>query len=167
MVEPPRMSDERRAALLAAAAEVFARYGYRKASMDDVARAAGLSRLVQVFGSSETAGLGWRDDETAPYRCFPYWQGPDRDGSMLRHMMDGTTASFTVQDELVWKDSRHFLPQGRRDEVVQVGGRNVSPAHVAQVLRRHPRVQDASVQDLMAVEGISQELAQTIYQALR
>jgi AcrR family transcriptional regulator len=38
------MSDERRAALLAAAAEVFARYGYRKASMDDVARAAGLSR---------------------------------------------------------------------------------------------------------------------------
>mgnify|MGYP000181502491 FL=1 len=44
MVEPPRMSDERRAALLAAAAEVFARYGYRKASMDDVARAAGLSR---------------------------------------------------------------------------------------------------------------------------
>jgi AcrR family transcriptional regulator len=45
MVEPPRMSDERRAALLAAAAEVFARYGYRKASMDDVARAAGLSRL--------------------------------------------------------------------------------------------------------------------------
>ena len=124
---------------------------------DDIAaglRAAGLSRLVQVFGSSETAGLGWRDDETAPYRCFPYWQGPDRDGSMLRHMMDGTTASFTVQDELVWKDSRHFLPQGRRDEVVQVGGRNVSPAHVAQVLRRHPRVQDASVRLMRPDEGL-------------
>lgn len=73
---------------------------------------------------------------------------------MLRHMMDGTTASFTVQDELVWEDSRHFLPQGRRDEVVQVGGRNVSPAHVAQVLRRHPRVRDASVRLMRPDEGL-------------
>lgn len=71
-----------------------------------------------------TSGAPCPDDETTPYRCFPYWQGPDRDGSMLRHMMDGTTASFTVRDELVWEDSRHFLPQGRRDEVVQVGVEN-------------------------------------------
>lgn len=37
-------TDERRAAIVRAATQVFARYGYRKASMDEVARAAGLSR---------------------------------------------------------------------------------------------------------------------------
>lgn len=43
--EPPSgLVDERRTALLQAAVAVFARYGYRKASMDEVARAAGLSR---------------------------------------------------------------------------------------------------------------------------
>src|ERR1035438_6269291 len=36
--------DSRRDALLEAAVGVFARYGYRKASMDEVARAAGVSR---------------------------------------------------------------------------------------------------------------------------
>lgn len=38
------LAEERRAELLDAALGVFARYGYRKASMDEVARAAGLSR---------------------------------------------------------------------------------------------------------------------------
>lgn len=41
---PQGPADERRTALLQAAIQVFARYGYRKASMDEVARAAGLSR---------------------------------------------------------------------------------------------------------------------------
>ncbi len=47
--------DERRTALLKAALEIFARYGYRKASMDEVARAAGLSRqgLYLHFPSKE------------------------------------------------------------------------------------------------------------------
>ena len=42
--KPSALADERRTALLEAAIGVFARYGYRKASMDEVARAAGLSR---------------------------------------------------------------------------------------------------------------------------
>ena len=39
-----RTTETRRRALLDAAIEVFARFGYRKTSMDDVARAAGVSR---------------------------------------------------------------------------------------------------------------------------
>jgi AcrR family transcriptional regulator len=49
------LAEERRAELLDAALGVFARYGYRKASMDEVARAAGLSRqgLYLHFPSKE------------------------------------------------------------------------------------------------------------------
>jgi AcrR family transcriptional regulator len=49
------LADERRTALLEAAIAVFARYGYRKAAMDQVARAAGLSRqgLYLHFPSKE------------------------------------------------------------------------------------------------------------------
>ena len=47
--------DERHDALLRTALGVFARFGYRKASMDEIARAAGLSRqaLYLRFGSKE------------------------------------------------------------------------------------------------------------------
>jgi AcrR family transcriptional regulator len=49
------LSDARRRALLEAAVAVFSRFGFRKTSMDDVARAAGVSRqgLYLVFSSKE------------------------------------------------------------------------------------------------------------------
>jgi AcrR family transcriptional regulator len=59
MIDPPLMeverSDARQAALLDAAVGVFARFGYRKASMDEVARAAGVSRqgLYLQFANKE------------------------------------------------------------------------------------------------------------------
>src|SRR5450631_1416676 len=48
-------TDTRHDALLEAAVTVFARYGYRKASMDEVARAAGVSRqgLYLLFADKE------------------------------------------------------------------------------------------------------------------
>ena len=48
-------TDSRREALLEAAVGVFARYGYRKTSMDEVARAAGVSRqgLYLQFADKE------------------------------------------------------------------------------------------------------------------
>jgi AcrR family transcriptional regulator len=48
-------ADARQAAVLDAAVGVFARYGYRKASMDEVARAAGVSRqgLYLQFANKE------------------------------------------------------------------------------------------------------------------
>ena len=52
---PPPTDRSKHAALLEAAVGVFARFGYRKASMDDVARAAGVSRqgLYLSFANKE------------------------------------------------------------------------------------------------------------------
>src|SRR6267154_1405255 len=49
------IGDSRREALLEAAVGVFARYGFRKTSMDEVARAAGVSRqgLYLLFADKE------------------------------------------------------------------------------------------------------------------
>ena len=51
----PSPADARHLALLDAAVGVFARYGFRKSSMEDVARAAGVSRqgLYLVFSNKE------------------------------------------------------------------------------------------------------------------
>lgn len=123
---------------------------------DEVARAvmdAGLARLVQVYGSSETAGVGWRDSPDEDYHLFPYWE-VGKDGAQLERCgADGSRRSFALQDRLAWGAQGRFRPMGRIDHAVQVGGVNVFPGYVADVLRMHPKVADASVRAMRPDEG--------------
>jgi len=118
----------------------------------DELAAAGL-RLVQVYGSSETAGVGWREAGGAPFTLFPHWQGADGVPELVRQLPDGGRARFALQDKLEWIADRRFRPAGRIDQAVQVGGTNVFPGYVADVLRMHPAVADASVRLMRADEG--------------
>lgn len=111
----------------------------------------GLARLVEVFGSSETAGLGWRDDPEAPFRPFPWWRFP-AEGGVERTLADGTVASAALQDRLV-HDGAGFRPAGRRDTTVQVGGVNVCLDAVRAHLCTHPEVAAAAVRPMRPEEG--------------
>lgn len=134
---------------------------------DEVAQGvldAGLARLVQVYGSSETAGVGWRDRADADYTLFPYWSHGADEGRLDRTLPDGhpqpngtlsdrQTQPYALQDRLAWSDATHFRPAGRIDAAVQVGGVNVFPAYVADVLKLHPQVAHASVRLMRPDEG--------------
>jgi len=115
--------------------------------------AAGVGRLVQVYGSSETAGVGWRDDPLAPYTVFPYWSRVDDPAVLERRTPDGRRLACPLQDRLDWTADGRFRPAGRIDHAVQVGGVNVFPAYVTDVLRLHPLVEDASVRLMRPDEG--------------
>jgi long-chain acyl-CoA synthetase len=114
--------------------------------------AAGL-RLLQIYGSSETAGVGWRDRPGAAFTLLPYWRRMENAPELVRCLPDGAEAPYPLQDELAWQDDSRFLPAGRIDGAVQVGGVNVFPAYVADVLKLHPRVLDATVRMMRADEG--------------
>lgn len=114
----------------------------------------GLGRLLQVYGSSETAGVGWRDDPAAPYVLLPYWRPATDDAQgLLRTVPAGHSVRYALQDRLAWQDERHFLPTGRIDQAVQVGGVNVFPGRVRAVLLQHPAVHDAAVRLMRPDEG--------------
>jgi len=121
-------------------------------ALADELAAAGL-RLVQVYGSSETAGVGWREQGGAPFTLLPYWQAVEGTHELARRMPDGLEARYPLQDKLEWEDARRFRPAGRIDQAVQVGGTNVFPGYVAEVLRMHPAVQDAAVRLMRPDEG--------------
>ncbi|KDB50509.1 4-coumarate-CoA ligase [Sphaerotilus natans subsp. natans DSM 6575] len=112
----------------------------------------GLQRLVQVYGSSETAGIAWRDAPAAHYELMAHWTRPDNQAhDLLRHSDAGDTRAFALQDALKWHGPRHFNVMGRLDQAVQVGGINVFPSRVRDVLLQHPEVADAAVR-LMALQ---------------
>ncbi|WP_336158258.1 TetR/AcrR family transcriptional regulator [Amycolatopsis sp. VC5-11] len=69
------MSSDRRTHVLDSALEVFARYGYRKASMDDVAKAADISR---------------------PGLYFYFSSKPELFRATVRHSLDGSIEAARV-----------------------------------------------------------------------
>ena len=121
---------------------------------DAVARALAGSglRLLQVYGSSETAGVGWREAAGEPYRLFPFWRRCGEENTLERDVPGGVER-HVMQDRLVWSGPAHFTPNGRVDSAVQVGGTNVFPAYVAEVLAMHPAVAECVVRPMRPDEG--------------
>ena len=108
---------------------------------------AGLLRLVEIHGSSETGGIGWRTDPDSDYALMPQWQR-NKDGGLRR-----SGVVFAAPDRLEWVESRRYRINGRIDGAVQVGGTNVFPARVEEVLCSHPGVAAASVRLMVPTEG--------------
>lgn len=114
----------------------------------------GLGSLTQVYGSSETAGIATRSTAEAPFRLMPFWSRDSGDGHrLLRSGADGSIRPFELQDRVEWLDDQRFSLCGRRDEAVQVGGINVFPARVGQVLLEHPQVTNVAVRLMAPHEG--------------
>ncbi len=105
---------------------------------------AGLHALAEVYGATETGGIGMRWAPAEDYRLLPYWQC-DADGNLQRTLPDATTMTVTPLDHLHWTQERVFHPRGRTDDVIQIGGVNVSPEHVARRLEGHPAVAACAV----------------------
>ncbi|MGK5015026.1 AMP-binding protein [Janthinobacterium sp. HLS12-2] len=114
--------------------------------------ASGLS-LVEVYGSSESAGVGWRTDARRPYVLLPHWRRSASGDTLVRQAPDGTELRCDCPDQIDWQGENAFVPVGRRDQAVQVGGKNVYPAQVAEVLKRHHGVSEAHVRLMRADEG--------------
>jgi 4-coumarate--CoA ligase (photoactive yellow protein activation family) len=118
------------------------------------AETAGLA-LFQVYGASETGGLGWRASHRDPYRLLPYLERAPGDGNaVLRRGPDGATHTLHPQDGLAWSGLQRFTVGPRQDAAVQVGGINVFPERVRKVLLDHPQVEDAAVRLMRPDEGL-------------
>jgi long-chain acyl-CoA synthetase len=111
----------------------------------------GLHRLVEIYGSTETSGIGWRDDGQAPFRLFAHLERTD-DDTVARLPRD-TLRHYQLPDVVSWSSAKLLTPVRRRDGAVQVGGVNVSPEVVRSVLVAHPNIADAAVRLMRPEEG--------------
>lgn len=95
--------------------------------------------LADIFGSSETGVAGIRTTPHEAYQLAPHFfrTGPDM---LERSLPDAPHCPVRLEDHLHWLDDRHFLPIGRRDNAVQVGGVNVYPARIAAKIQSLPGI---------------------------
>ncbi len=108
--------------------------------------AAGFTPIYEVYGSSETGGVGWRRAEEATFSLFP-WRRLEADplsgASMLVATDADEPAPAALMDQLeVERESGRFRVVGRCDNAVQVGGENVFPQRI-----------EAAIETLACVEA--------------
>ncbi len=100
-----------------------------------------LETLTEIFGATETGGVGWRQTIKEPFQLLPHLE---RDGDGVCRSAGRQTA-LDIQDNLDWTAEHTFHVKGRRDDVVQVGGVNVSPRLVRDTIVSLDGVQAAAV----------------------
>nr|WP_298374017.1 AMP-binding protein [uncultured Halomonas sp.] len=110
-----------------------------------------LTAMVEIYGSSETAGIGARIDTDECFRLLPRWRRDDSYEDSLRDDQQGR--HYPLTDTLQWRNHRYFQPQGRKDEAVQVAGINVYPGKIARLLESLPQVAKAQVRLMSDEEG--------------
>lgn len=111
---------------------------------------------TEVYGSSETGGIGWRMQNDAP-ECDTWTPSPGVEVRIaadtaleVRSPFIGLEGWFTMSDAAqLWPNGR-FRLLGRLDRVVKIEEKRLSLSEMEERLKRYPVVADAAV---VALEG--------------
>ncbi|MEO1530925.1 MAG: AMP-binding protein [Pseudomonadota bacterium] len=103
------------------------------------ARSAGLAGLCDVYGATETGGIG-RRMAAESFTLLPHLS-LGASGSIV----DQSGAGLPLQDRLTWTGPRQFALAGRQDRSVSVAGETVAPAAVSALLESLPATDTAEV----------------------
>ena len=114
------------------------------ASASHALRQAGAAEVIEIYGSSETAGIAWRAAPDESFTLLPHWR-PGASGARASVIEVATGQAVALPDRAEWDTAGGLRLLGRKDQAVQVGGINVFPALVAAKLASHPLVAEAAV----------------------
>ena len=112
-----------------------------------------LSSFYEIYGATEMAGIGWKSYPLSAYTLFPFWQKTESSTEISRLILDGDLKTYPLPDYLEWIAPNQFILKGRKDEMVQVGGVNVSLNLVREKLIQHSLIKDAAVRIMQPEEG--------------
>ena len=110
--------------------------------------------LIEIYGSSETAGIGRRKAPVEPFELLPFWKRLSSPTMLARHSSsNGDLTEVQIPDHLNWLTDSRFFVSGRMDHAVQILGTNVFPERVAEVIRSHASVKACAVRLMQPAEG--------------
>ena len=115
-------------------------------------KAAGAAQVIELYGATETGGIGVRYNEEDPFDINAFWEvRPEGDSAKIRRK--GIDGWLAFPDQVQFVPPRGLFPRGRIDRVVQVAGVNVSLSHVEHVLQEYPAVEACRVRLMRPEEG--------------
>ncbi len=123
-------------------------------------RKSGFGVLRELYGSTETGLIAWRDNPGEPFVLFDHWRREGENLSRIRP--DQTSLLVEPMDALGWTGDRDFRLSGRRDGAVQIGAVNVFPDAVANAMQGHPNIESCEVSVGRRGDGASRLVAHIV-----
>ena len=120
-------------------------------------RKAGFGVMRELYGSTESGLMGWRDSPTESFVLFDHWHRES--AQLIRRAPDGSERATPAMDFLEWTGERAFRLAGRRDGAIQIGAVNVQPSDVVLQLRQHPAVEECAVNVSRSGDGVTRLVA--------
>src|SRR5262245_38020021 len=125
---------------------------------------------IEVYGSSETGGIAWRQQRTRRDEAWTPLNGVtcrvDPEDRILEvrspHLPDGQW--FRTADRVDFVDKNHFLLKGRVDRIVKLEEKRISLTAIERHLIASPMVTDARV---LVVEGRRPRIAAFVVPSLQ
>jgi long-chain acyl-CoA synthetase len=111
--------------------------------------------LAEIYGSSETAGLGWRVSADSGFTLLPWWK-LTQVYQQTRVSSSISDESHLLQDRIRVDDKGKIYVLGREDNVVQIAGHNINLDTLAEKISSHPDVTAAKVRHIE--QGNSRQL---------
>ncbi len=116
-------------------------------------------QVIDVYGSTENAGIAWRIASQSDYELIAHYHfefdqaEPEAPSRLIRLCPDDQYRAYPVLDRMQVCAERSFKILGRKDNVIQVNGFNVSTDWVEASLRKVSDVSNCMVRKMNANEG--------------
>lgn len=108
-------------------------------------------QLTDIFGASESAGIGFRKNRKDAFSLFPYWSVKDEEKRYSLQDKD-SGRFYPLMDEIQWENDNGFRVLGRKDKQINIAGILVDLDGVSSAIKQLANVRFCTV-SAKAIQG--------------
>ncbi|MCL2144264.1 MAG: beta-ketoacyl synthase chain length factor [Endomicrobia bacterium] len=105
----------------------------------------GAEKVIEIYGSSETGAIGFRESAGTQFFLFSFWNYEEHGSIITEVCRKNTPLRCELPDIVRSKGERMFSIIERKDHAVKIAGINVYPLKIEKILKKHNNVKDAVV----------------------
>ena len=95
--------------------------------------------LTEIYGSTETGGVGWRTSGTDAFTLFPFWR-LEKQAEELVLVDQDDQKPYALMDEVEITDTSQFIIKERKDKKVNIAGILVDLTAVCSKIKELPNI---------------------------
>ncbi|MFY7653364.1 MAG: hypothetical protein ACOVQE_11700 [Chitinophagaceae bacterium] len=101
--------------------------------------------LVEIYGSTETAGIAYKKAPQQSFTLFPYWQKHLSNGNEVVLFHQKMKAAYNLPDDLLFIAENNFFIEGRKDKAVNIAGNLVHTQQIEKQIETIEEVQSCKI----------------------